>query len=104
MDHAGHSYGHGSAEYRAAVSEADRLIGVVMDAIAGAGLAEETLVLVTADHGGKGKGHGGSTMEEIEIPWIIAGPGVARGREIQVPVNIFDTAVTIAWALGLEVP
>ena len=63
-----------------------------------------TIVLVTSDHGGKGKGHGGSTMGEIEIPWILRGRGVAAGRELPATVNTFDTAATVAHALGLSPP
>lgn len=61
-------------------------------------------MLVTSDHGGKGKGHGGATMGEIEIPWMVAGPGVRKGYEIKEPVNTFDTAATLAFALGVTPP
>jgi predicted AlkP superfamily pyrophosphatase or phosphodiesterase len=104
VDHAGHEQGHGTPEYYAAVEEADRLIGRVLHAVREAGIAGTTMVLVTSDHGGKDKGHGGATMAEIEIPWIVVGPGVARGREIVAPVNTFDTAATVAYALGLNPP
>ena len=59
---------------------------------------------VTADHGGVGKKHGQATMAEIEIPWIIAGPGIAAGQEITAPVNTFDTAATLAHILGVKPP
>jgi predicted AlkP superfamily pyrophosphatase or phosphodiesterase len=104
VDGAGHDHGHGTPQYYAAVEEADRLIGRILDGVKEAGIADRTVVLVTSDHGGKGKGHGGATMAEIEIPWIITGPGVARGREIQTPVNTFDTAATVAYVLGLKPP
>ncbi|QEH37157.1 Choline-sulfatase [Aquisphaera giovannonii] len=104
VDHAGHHDGHGTPQYYAAVAEADRLIGEVLRALERAGMAGDTLVLITADHGGKGKGHGGNTMGELEIPWIVAGPGVARGKEIGSPVNTFDTAATVAAVLGINPP
>ena len=59
------------------------------------------VVLITADHGGVGKKHGGESMDELEIPWIISGPGVRTG-EIKGPVNQFDTAATVAYLLGLQ--
>ncbi len=80
-DHAGHQYAHGSPAYFAAVAEADRLAGEVLAALDEAGLSRQTIVLVTADHGGKGKDHGGATMAEIEIPWIIRGPESALERK-----------------------
>jgi predicted AlkP superfamily pyrophosphatase or phosphodiesterase len=104
VDHAGHHDGHGTPQYYKAVAEADRLIGLILQAIKDAGIAGQTIVLVTADHGGKGKGHGGATMAEIEIPWIIAGPGVAPDKEITAGVNTYDTAATVAYIFGLTPP
>lgn len=104
VDHAGHKYGHGTAKYYQAVEKADQLIGDAIQGLKDAGIFDKTIILVTADHGGKGKGHGGATMAEIEIPWIIQGPGVARGKEILKPVNTFDTAATVAFIFGLKIP
>ncbi len=104
VDHAGHQIGHGTPEYYKSVEEADRLIGLVLAALEDAGIAGTTAVLVTSDHGGVGKKHGGETMAELEIPWILAGPGVAAAREIKGPVNTFDTAATVAYLLGVEPP
>ena len=80
------------------------MIGLILDGLQDAGIAEQTIVLITADHGGKGKGHGGATMAEIEIPWILAGPGVAAGKELTRPVNTYDTAATVAYIFGLKTP
>ncbi len=104
VDDAGHEFGHGTPRYDSAVEEADRLIGLVMAALRDSGMADRSLVLVTSDHGGKGKAHGGSTMDEIEIPWIIHGRGVRPGRELPATVNTYDTAATVAHALGLTPP
>jgi predicted AlkP superfamily pyrophosphatase or phosphodiesterase len=101
VDHAGHHFGHLTPEYVAAVEEADRLVGVVAAAVREAGEARPVLLL-TADHGGVGKKHGGATMAEIEIPWIIEGPGIARGHEIAAPVNTYDTAPTLSRVLGIK--
>jgi arylsulfatase A-like enzyme len=43
-------------------------------------------------------------MAEIEIPWIICGPGIRRGHEIKSPVNTYDTAATIAALLKVRPP
>ena len=104
VDHAGHKFGHGTPEYYRAVEEADRLIGQVLEGLKQAGMESRTVLLVTADHGGIGKKHGGATMAEIEIPWILHGPGVAAGKEITAPVNTYDTAATIAHLFGLTPP
>jgi arylsulfatase A-like enzyme len=104
VDHAGHQHGHGTAEYDKAVAEADHLIDEVLAALSDAGIADQSVVLVSSDHGGKGKGHGGNTMGELEIPWIFYGHGVARGRELSARVNTYDTAATIAHVLGVTPP
>lgn len=104
VDHAGHEYGHGTPEYYASVQEADRLIGIVVDTLKEANIYERTLLIVTSDHGGIEKGHGGSTMAEIEIPWIIVGPGVAANKAIETPIDVYDTAATVAYVLDLMPP
>jgi len=104
VDHTGHSEGHGSAAYYRAVEEADRLIGKILSGLREADMLEHTVVIVSADHGGVGTGHGGATLAEIEIPWIIAGPGIATGRALSSHVNTYDTAVTIAYIFGVEPP
>jgi arylsulfatase A-like enzyme len=104
VDHAGHKQGHMSPAYLAAVEEADRLTGLLVAALEKNGMLAGTLLLVTADHGGFGTKHGQDRMSDLEIPWILGGPGVAKGQEIRSPVNTYDTAVTIAWALGLKPP
>lgn len=104
VDGAGHHFGHGTPEYYAAVAVADRLIGNMVSAVKKSGTWDETVFLVTADHGGKGKKHGGATLEEIEIPWIIHGPGVLTNHEIKAPVNIYDTACTVAYVFHLTQP
>ncbi len=102
VDGAGHRFGWETPPYLGAVAEADALIGQMLAALDEAGMRDSTLVIVTSDHGGINKGHGGETMQELEIPWIIAGPGVAAGREITRSVNTTDTAATIAHALGFR--
>jgi membrane-anchored protein YejM (alkaline phosphatase superfamily) len=104
VDHAGHGFGWTSPQYYKAVELTDSLIGAILDAVDETGLAKKTIVLVTADHGGKGKSHGGSSIEEIEIPWIMKGPGVAAGREITRTLNTYDTAPTLAHIFGLKPP
>jgi hypothetical protein len=101
VDHAGHDQGWSSRAYYKAVEEADRYIGRIMDMLEDALALDSTYVLVTSDHGGKGRGHGKNTLEEIQIPWIFAGPDVTPGR-ITSSVYTFDTAATISWIFGLN--
>jgi predicted AlkP superfamily pyrophosphatase or phosphodiesterase len=96
VDAAGHTYGWMSDEYLAQVTRVDRALGTLLSA-----LPADTTVLVQADHGGHGFVHGTEAPEDMLIPWIIAGPNIRRGYEIQGPVSLLDTAPTLARALGI---
>ncbi|MCB1123431.1 MAG: alkaline phosphatase family protein, partial [Verrucomicrobiae bacterium] len=102
VDHAGHEFGHGSPEYNEAVTKADTLIGNVLEAAKDSGIYEETLFIVSADHGGVGTKHGGETLEELEIPFMLMGPGIKKHFQIPHPVMTYDNAATVAYVFGLE--
>lgn len=104
VDGAGHAHGWHTQPYFDAVERADRLIGHMVEAIEGEGLWDRTALIVTSDHGGIGTSHGGQTMDELLIPWIIAGGGVASGRSIDAPIYTYDTASTALALLGVEQP
>jgi len=104
IDHAGHEYGHGSPEYYKAVEKGDALLGEVVAAIKKSGRAEETLVIITSDHGGIGKGHGGESLAEVEIPLILWGRSIRKNYKITDAVYQYDTAATVAFALGVRTP
>jgi hypothetical protein len=104
VDHAGHSYGHGTDKYYRSVTVADSLIGQIVAAIEAADMAATTILLITSDHGGIGYGHGGETIEEMEIPFILWGAGIKNGYEIPTQIMVYDNAATTALALNLQVP
>jgi predicted AlkP superfamily pyrophosphatase or phosphodiesterase len=103
-DTLGHSDGWMSTRYLHAVEKVDRAVGLVIDALRVAGWLENVTILLTADHGGHEDRHGTDMPEDMTIPWIIAGPGIRKGHRIASPVNIMDTAPTLATILGLPVP
>ncbi|UCG08914.1 MAG: alkaline phosphatase family protein [Desulfobacterales bacterium] len=98
-DAAGHRAGWMSEPYLKAIVNADRCIGTVMKV-----LSEETVLILTSDHGGRGHTHGTDSPEETTIPFIIRGPEIPRGHRIKQPFKITDIAPTIASFLGIEVP
>lgn len=104
VDGAGHAYGHGTPQYYQAVAKADTLIDNIRQATTDAGIADDTVILVTSDHGGVGKGHGGESLAELEIPWIAYGKDINPGTRLYLPINTFDTAATAAWLLGAKIP
>ncbi len=104
VDHAGHSMAHGSPEYYKSVEKADSLIAEIINATKAAGIFEKTMFIVSADHGGLGFGHGGESLAEMEIPFILYGAGIKKGYGIEETVYQFDNAPTVAYALGLKTP
>ncbi len=104
VDSVGHNAGHGTEAYYAAIERTDAHIGSIIKSISEAGIADKTAVIFTADHGGINKGHGSISMAEMQIPWIIAGPGIRKNNEIQESIMTFDTAATIAALFKLKVP
>jgi hypothetical protein len=104
VDHAGHHDGHGSPTYYNSVAKTDSLVGKVLTGIKEAGIEDKTLVIIWADHGGVGYGHGGPTPQEAEISGIVFGKGVKKRYEIKQQVYTYDLAATIAFVFGLEQP
>jgi arylsulfatase A-like enzyme len=101
-DAAGHGFGWGSASYREALRNCDRGIGILRAAADQAGLASNTLFIVTADHGGHAHGHGTSDPADLTIPWVVFSPGQIVPGEIKDEVSVCDTAPTAVSALGLQ--
>ena len=104
IDHAGHEFGHGTPEYYKSVEKADVLLAEVMKAITSSEMASETVVIISADHGGLGKGHGGESLGEVEIPFIVWGKSVKKNHTLKFPVYQYDNAATVAFALGIKTP
>ena len=103
-DLTGHKAGWMSKEYIKAFEDVDRAIGEILVSLRKAGIYDNTFIVITADHGGHGKGHGSSNLYDMTIPWIAFGKGVMKGHKIREKVFIYDTAPTILFALGIEAP
>jgi arylsulfatase A-like enzyme len=100
----GHSFGWLSSNQLQAVAYTDGLIGEIMATLERDDYLNSTLLIITADHGGHGFGHGDDTPEDRTIPWLAVGPGVSTGLLLTRPVNTYDTAATALYALGLTIP
>ncbi len=95
------------AGYLGLCSFLDDNIGKVLEAVEGTGLAGDTRVIYTSDHGealGKRGLWGKSTMfeESAAIPLIAAGPGIAPGRRVETPVSLVDCHPTILDCVGAD--
>jgi len=101
-DEIGHIHGWMTEPYLNAIAGADQCLGRVVDAFKARGWWEETTTLVISDHGGHGRSHGTDLPEDMTIPWILHGPEVRAGVELEDPVRIFDACPTLASCLGLS--
>jgi hypothetical protein len=102
-DWMGHEFGWLSPEQLSVLFRADQALNNLLVALDSYGLRNETLVIITADHGGHKTSHGSSHPEDMTIPWIISGPGIVP-MQLTTPVQTMDTAATAAYALGLPIP
>ncbi len=93
------------AAYLGMVSFLDDNIGRILQRLEAIGLAEETVVVYTSDHGdnlGTRTFWGKSNMyeESVGVPLIMAGPGVPEGRRVRTPVSLVDAHPTILEIMG----
>ncbi len=114
--------GHKIALYDGALRYVDAEIGRLLDTLEELGILDETLLVVTSDHGEElwdhaqiektlatdprriwGVGHGHSMFQElIRVPLIFRGPGVAAAARVACEARHLDVAPTILALLGLE--
>jgi arylsulfatase A-like enzyme len=104
---------HIRALYDGAVYSVDRQVGRIREALKREGVAERTIVIVTADHGehlyeyGEGMGHGEHLRGDgvLRVPLIIRDPLLGRPHEsIQAAVRSVDLLPTLLDRLGVEDP
>ena len=107
VDGAGHGNGYGTPAHLNRISEVDALVADIHNAARDAGILDDTLFIVIADHGGTnpgtGKGsHGGWTDAEKYVTFAASGQTV-RKAEIE-QMNIRDLAAIVLYALGFPIP
>lgn len=103
-DGAGHASGWGSPEQIKAFEDEDRALALIKAAIEKAGIADQSAIICSADHGGHDKTHGTNRPDDMTIPWIAWGAGIKKGVAISAPVTTYDTAATALHLLGIAVP
>lgn len=101
-DHAGHKHQWMSDEYIASIEEADKEIGRFIENMKSSGLYDDTYFMFISDHGGINYGHGGTSSDEMIVPWGITGPGIRKGMNLTEPNNTVNTASVILNLFGVE--
>jgi arylsulfatase A-like enzyme len=94
--------------YDDSIAHLDRRLGALLDELARRGVLDDTVVVVTSDHG-EHLGdhllffHGCSLYRQVvEVPLVVVGPkGVPAGRAVAEPVSLRDLPATILELLGL---
>ncbi len=107
VDGAGHASGFSTAvpAYMTAITSVDALIGNVLNALASRpqSASEQWLILVTTDHGGTGTSHGGQSVDERTIFFIVSGGGVPVGVSTASPGHAAIPATALRY-LGVGIP
>ncbi len=94
-------------KYDSEIAFVDHHLQPVFDALEEKGLYENTVVVLTSDHGEAFKEHGfyfhGRTIydEEIRVPLIVRAPG-AGPKRVERPVALIDLVPTLAEMVGLK--
>jgi len=100
---------HMRARYAAEVTMVDRWLGRFLDRARELGLLEDTLLVVTSDHGHQLGEHGltgkvarGLWYELVDVPLIIRRPdGIDAGKRVESFAQHHDIAPTVLAALGV---
>lgn len=102
VDLIGHNSGWGGTAFLNQITTDDGYIGEIFAKYQAAGVLNDTLFILTADHGGSGTGHGGSTDDHCRVLLAARGKTVVNGTIGEVENR--DIAAIVTYALGIEQP
>ena len=94
------------ADYFGEILAFDAAIGLLIDEVEQAGELDNTLIVISGDHGAPGFPHGKCNLYDFGtgVCLAIAGPGVRGGRVVDDFVNLTDLAPAFLEAGGAAVP
>ncbi|MBI1369965.1 MAG: sulfatase-like hydrolase/transferase [Planctomycetes bacterium] len=96
-------------EYYALITHMDTQIGMILDALDKSGKRDNTWIIFTADHGlavGQHGLMGKQSMYDhsVRVPFMIVGPGVAKGAKIDTRIYLQDAMATAIDLAGAPKP
>ncbi|MGB3329420.1 MAG: sulfatase-like hydrolase/transferase [Thermomicrobiales bacterium] len=97
------------ADYYGMISHLDAQVGRILDALDAQGLAEDTIVVYTADHGLAVGQHGlmgkqNLYQHSIRVPLLMRGRGLPAGARVDRMTANIDTFPTLCALAGVAVP
>ena len=94
------------ADYFGEIAAFDSALGELLKALRAAGELDNTIVVVSGDHGAPGFPHGKCNLYDFgtRVCLAIAGPGVVGGRVVEDFVNLPDLAPTFLESGRVEIP
>jgi arylsulfatase A-like enzyme len=96
--------------YHGEVVYSDAMLGELLARLEREGFLRNAYVVVTSDHGEAFLEHGrfehGYDLhrEVVDVPLVIAGPGIAPGTRVAEPVELLDLAPTLLDLAGVAIP
>jgi len=95
--------------YYAHIAALDDCLRIVLEAVDAAGIADDTIVVFTSDHGDMRQCQGLDTKlfpfeESIRVPLLLRWPRLGGARELAVPIDAPDIMPTLLGLAGLPVP
>jgi arylsulfatase A-like enzyme len=90
------------------IRDVDKIIARLLAWLKDQGLYDDTVIVLTADHGEEFRDHGGWVHaaklydELLRVPLIIKGPGMPQGATVTRQIGLIDLAPTILNLLGIE--
>lgn len=96
--------------YDCGIRYADHHIGQLFEALNNAKVLDDTLIIISADHGecqGEHNTYGGHIMANHathRVPLIMSGPGVTKGKADNQLIYQFDLASTLCQMTGAHIP
>jgi arylsulfatase A-like enzyme len=97
------------ANYAGLCGLVDSQFGRILDALAASGQFDETLIIMTSDHGDQMGSHQQIAKcvpfeESIRVPLLVKLPGQRQGRVVEQPVSLIDLLPTIGSVLDHPLP